>query len=65
MHAFIRSSIAQKYSQTIAQTTTILYGGSCNPANAGALFANEDVDGGLVGGASLKAEQFIQIIQAR
>ena len=65
MHAFIRNSIAQKYTQTIAQTTTILYGGSCNPANAGALFANEDVDGGLVGGASLKAEQFIQIIQAR
>lgn len=65
MHAFIRKSVSEQYHDEIAQQCTILYGGSCNPANAAALFANKDVDGGLVGGASLKVEQFLQIIQAR
>lgn len=65
MHCFIRSCIAAQFDASVAQNCTILYGGSCNPGNASALFANEDVDGGLVGGASLKAEQFLQIVQAR
>jgi triosephosphate isomerase len=64
MHAFIRKEIAAKYGKTIADETTILYGGSCNDKNAAELFANPDVDGGLIGGASLKAEQFITIVKA-
>ena len=64
MHAFIRSIIAKKYGNQIAEDTTILYGGSCNPANAKELFANKDVDGGLIGGASLKAKDFMEIINA-
>jgi triosephosphate isomerase len=65
MHAFIRKSVSEQYQDALAEQCTILYGGSCNPSNASALFANQDVDGGLVGGASLKVEQFLQIIQAR
>lgn len=65
MHAFIRSTIAGKYSPEVANQCTILYGGSCKPSNAAQLFAQEDVDGGLVGGASLKSEDFLQIIHAR
>ena len=61
MHAFIRKEIAQLYSNLIAQESTILYGGSCNAQNAQELFACEDVDGGLIGGASLKAEDFCKI----
>ncbi len=61
MHAFIRKEIAQLYSQSIAQETTILYGGSCNAQNAQELFSCEDVDGGLIGGASLKADDFCKI----
>ncbi|VAW25013.1 Triosephosphate isomerase [hydrothermal vent metagenome] len=64
MHAFLRSIIAEKYGEEIADGTSILYGGSCNPKNAKELFANPDVDGGLIGGASLKAEDFIEIINA-
>lgn len=64
MHAYIRSLIAEKYGNETAQNTTILYGGSCNAGNAAELFANPDVDGGLIGGASLKGEEFIKIIQA-
>ena len=64
MHAFLRGAIAEKFGQEIADGTSILYGGSCNPKNANELFANPDVDGGLIGGASLKAEDFIQIINA-
>ena len=64
MHAFLRGAIAEKFGQEIADNTSILYGGSCNPKNANELFANPDVDGGLIGGASLKAEDFIQIINA-
>jgi triosephosphate isomerase len=61
MHAFIRKLIAAKYDSSIAEGTTILYGGSCNAKNARELFAQPDVDGGLIGGASLKAEEFIRI----
>lgn len=64
MHAFIRKTITEKYGKNIAENTSILYGGSCNPANAKELFANEDVDGGLIGGASLKAADFKAIIDA-
>jgi len=62
IHAFIRSIIAEKFGNEVAQETSILYGGSCKPGNAKELFANEDVDGGLIGGASLKAEDFLGII---
>lgn len=65
MHAFIRNVIAGKYGQEAAENTSILYGGSCNAKNADELFTNPDVDGGLIGGASLKAEDFSAIIAAR
>lgn len=65
MHAFIRNVIAGKYGQEVAENTSILYGGSCNAKNADELFTNPDVDGGLIGGASLKAEDFSVIIAAR
>jgi triosephosphate isomerase (TIM) len=61
MHKFIRDQIAVMYGNEIAGSTTILYGGSCKASNAKDLFSNPDVDGGLIGGASLKAEEFIQI----
>ncbi len=64
MHAFIRSLIKENYDETIAMQTSILYGGSVNAANAKELFSQPDIDGGLVGGASLKAEEFIEIIKA-
>jgi len=64
MHAFIRGLIREKYGEKVAENTTILYGGSCNSGNAKELFANPDVDGGLIGGASLKSEEFIKIIQS-
>ena len=65
MHAFIRSLIAEHYGKAVADDTTILYGGSCNEKNAAELFANPDVDGGLIGGASLVADKFLAIIAAR
>ncbi len=61
IHACIRSVIAEKFGITAADDMTILYGGSCKPSNAGELFAQKDVDGGLIGGAALKAEDFIAI----
>ncbi|MDO4217862.1 MAG: triose-phosphate isomerase [Bacteroidales bacterium] len=61
MHAYIRSLIAEKYGKEVAENTSILYGGSCKPSNAKELFANPDVDGGLIGGASLKADDFLAI----
>ncbi len=64
MHKFIRSEIRSKYGETIAANTSILYGGSCKGSNAKELFANPDVDGGLIGGAALKAEEFLQIVNA-
>ena len=65
MHAFIRKVLTEKYGKEIAENTSILYGGSCNAKNADELFSNLDVDGGLIGGASLKAEDFSLIIAAR
>jgi triosephosphate isomerase len=64
MHAFIRRMVAEKYSFNIAEETSILYGGSCNAKNARELFACPDVDGGLIGGASLKSDEFIQIVKS-
>lgn len=64
MHKEIREAIAAQFGKEVADETSILYGGSCNAKNANELFANPDVDGGLIGGASLKAEDFIQIINA-
>jgi triosephosphate isomerase len=64
MHAFIRELIREKYGDGPAENMTILYGGSCKPGNAAELFANPDVDGGLIGGASLSAEDFIAIVQS-
>jgi triosephosphate isomerase (TIM) len=64
IHAFIRAEIAAKYSQAVADGITILYGGSCNPKNAAELFAKEDIDGGLIGGASLKSRDFVDILKA-
>jgi triosephosphate isomerase len=61
MHAFIRDLIADAYNKEIADNTTILYGGSCNAGNARELFGQKDVDGGLIGGASLKADEFMKI----
>ncbi len=64
IHAYIRSIIAEKYGQAVADDTTILYGGSCKASNAPELFAKPDIDGGLIGGASLKAADFMGIINA-
>lgn len=64
IHAFIRQTIAEKYGNEVADNTSILYGGSCKPSNAGELFAKPDVDGGLIGGAALKADSFLGIITA-
>jgi triosephosphate isomerase (TIM) len=64
MHAQIRSVIKSKYGEQVAADTTILYGGSCNASNAAELFACPDVDGGLIGGASLKADSFLAIVNA-
>ncbi len=64
MHAHIRSVVAAKYEHEAGDNMTILYGGSCKPSNAAELFACPDVDGGLIGGASLKATEFLGIVEA-
>lgn len=64
MHAYIRGLVAEAYNKEVAENTTILYGGSCNAKNAKELFANPDVDGGLIGGASLKADDFLKIAES-
>jgi triosephosphate isomerase len=64
VHAFIRQQIASKYGAEVAENTSILYGGSCNPKNAADLFSQKDIDGGLIGGASLKSRDFVDIIKA-
>jgi triosephosphate isomerase (TIM) len=64
IHSFIRSLIAENYTQEIADKIRILYGGSCKPSNAKEIFEKEDVDGGLIGGAALKKEDFLEIIKA-
>ncbi len=64
IHKVIREHIAAKYGQSVANDCSILYGGSCKASNAAELFVNPDVDGGLIGGASLKAEEFMGIVTA-
>lgn len=64
MHKDLRDAMAAQYGAEVADEISILYGGSCNPKNANELFANPDVDGGLIGGASLKADDFLAIINA-
>ena len=64
MHAFIRNTLSEKYGEEVAENTSILYGGSCNASNAKELFSNPDVDGGLIGGASLGVDKFMPIIEA-
>ena len=64
VHAVIRGLVADKYGKQVADDTTILYGGSCKPANAPELFSKPDIDGGLIGGASLKADSFMGIVTA-
>ncbi len=61
IHACIRSVIAEKFGLEVADDLTILYGGSCKPSNAKELFAQKDIDGGLIGGAALKADDFLAI----
>ncbi len=64
MHIFIRSILNKKYGNKVAEGTSILYGGSCNKMNARQLFAKNDIDGGLIGGASLSAKEFLKIIKS-
>lgn len=64
IHAFIRGLVAAKYGDAIAAETSILYGGSCKPGNAKEIFGKSDVDGGLIGGAALLADDFLQIAAA-
>ena len=64
MHANIRAALTAKYGAAIADQTAILYGGSCNAGNAVELFGQPDIDGGLIGGAALKADDFAAIIAA-
>ena len=64
VHAFIRKELMTKYGEAVAANISILYGGSCNPKNASDLFAQADIDGGLIGGASLKSRDFMDIVKA-
>tara|TARA_B100001250_G_scaffold406736_1_gene426288 strand:- start:740 stop:1165 length:426 start_codon:yes stop_codon:yes gene_type:complete len=64
IHGFIRSLITNNYNKDISDNTTILYGGSCKPSNAKVIFSEDDIDGGLIGGASLKSADFISIISS-
>ena len=64
IHAFIREVISSKYGASIAQGISIIYGGSCNPSNSSDLFYQKDIDGGLIGGASLNTDNFMKIINS-
>jgi triosephosphate isomerase len=64
MHKHIRSLVRDKYGNSVSDNMTILYGGSCKPSNAAEIFSNPDVDGGLIGGASLKKDDFVAIVEA-
>lgn len=64
MHAFIRNLVKENYNNAIAENVSILYGGSVKPTNAKEIFGKPDVDGGLIGGAALKADMFVEIIKA-
>jgi len=64
IHSFIRNLLTEKYGNNLAESISILYGGSCKPSNAKELFASKDIDGGLIGGASLNADDFVAISQS-
>jgi triosephosphate isomerase len=64
MHQYIRGLVKEQYGSKITDELTIHYGGSCKPSNAAEIFSKQDVDGGLIGGASLKKEDFIAIVEA-
>ena len=64
IHAHIRALLAEKFGPALAEETSILYGGSCKPSNAAELFSRKDIDGGLIGGAALKAEDFLAIARS-
>jgi triosephosphate isomerase (TIM) len=64
MHSYIRGVLVSKYGTEVAANISILYGGSCNATNAAELFSQPDIDGGLIGGAALKADTFLPIVQA-
>ncbi|HLG02838.1 MAG TPA: triose-phosphate isomerase, partial [Bacteroidia bacterium] len=64
MHAFIRKSLAEKFGKPMAESIPILYGGSCNALNAAEIFEGADIDGGLIGGASLRVDEFAKIRRA-
>ncbi|RXJ45565.1 triose-phosphate isomerase [Gelidibacter gilvus] len=64
MHAFIRKTLADKYGKDLADNMSILYGGSCKPSNAKEIFSKPDVDGGLIGGAALNADDFFAIVNS-
>ena len=64
VHSFIRSIIADQYGNNVADSTSILYGGSCKPSNAKEIFRSPDVDGGLIGGSSLNTFDFQLIIKS-
>ncbi len=64
MHKYIRGLVEEKYGSGISEDMTILYGGSCKPSNAAEIFSKPDVDGGLIGGASLKKEDFTAIVES-
>jgi len=64
MHKHIRNLVRDKYGDSVSDNMTILYGGSCKPSNAAEIFSNPDVDGGLIGGASLKKDDFVAIVEA-
>ena len=64
VHAFIRNLLVEKYGNEVAESASILYGGSCQPNNAIELFSQKDIDGGLIGGASLNADDFVAVTQS-
>ena len=64
MHFYIRSLIKDKYGDKVSNETTILYGGSCKPSNSLEIFSQNDIDGGLIGGASLNSTDFVSIIES-
>jgi triosephosphate isomerase len=64
VHAFIRNILVEQYGNEVALSTSILYGGSCKPSNAKELFSSQDIDGGLIGGASLSSDDFVKITQS-
>jgi triosephosphate isomerase (TIM) len=64
VHAYIRELLTKLYSAALAQKVRILYGGSMKPSNAADLLAQKDIDGGLIGGASLEAKSFVELVKA-